>query len=175
MKRYSACTFRAAIAVLLMIAALTAGSLSRAAEGPEKVSDFSLKDIDGKTVSLNDFRGNRVLINFWATWCVPCLEEMSVLRQVHEQWREKGLVVLSINMGESASRVRGYVRRYALSFPVLLDPNTKLFVKLGVRTLPTSLLVDRDGTIVARKVGAFLSTENLEKEFVIPVFGKDKP
>ena len=100
---------------------------------------------------------------------------MRVLRQVHDQWREKGLVVLSINMGESASRVRGYVRRYALSFPVLLDPNTELFVKLGVRMLPTSLLVDKDGTIVARKEGAFLSIENLEKEFIIPVFGKGKP
>ena len=80
-----------------------------------------------------------------------------------------------INMGESASRVRGYVRRYALSFPVLLDPNTELFIKLDVRTLPTSLLVDSDGTIVARKVGAFLSTENLEREFIVPLFGKGKP
>ena len=175
MKRYPACAFRAAIAALLMIAALTAGSLSRAAERPEKVSDFSLKDIEGKAVSLNDFQGKRVLINFWATWCGPCLDEMRVLRQVHDQWREKGLVVLLINMGESASRVSGYVKRYALSLPVLLDPNTELFVKLGVRMLPTSLLVDRDGTIVARKEGAFLSTENLEKEFIIPVFGKGKP
>ena len=175
MKRYPACAFRAAIAALLMIAALTAGSLSRAAEGPEKVSDFTLKDIEGKAVSLNDFQGKRVLINFWATWCGPCLDEMSVFRQVEDQWRKKGLVVLLINMGESASRVRGYVKRYALSFPVLLDPNTELFVKLDVRTLPTSLLVDSDGTIVARKVGAFLSTENLEKEFIVPLFGKGKP
>ncbi len=175
MKRYSACTFRAAIAALLMIAALMAGSPGRAAERLEKISDFSLKDIEGRSVSLNDFRGKRVLINFWATWCGPCLDEMRILRQVQDQWREKGLVVLLINMGESTSRVRGYVRRYALSLPVLLDPDTELFVKLGVRTLPTSLLIDSDGTIVARKVGAFLSTENLEKEFIIPVFGKGKP
>ena len=133
MKRYPACAFRAAIAALLMIAAPMAGALSRPAESPEKVPDFSLKDIEGKAVSLNDFRGKLVLMNFWATWCAPCLEEMRVLRQVHDQWREKGLVVLSINMGESASRVRGYVKRYALPFPVLLDPNTELFVKLGVR------------------------------------------
>jgi peroxiredoxin len=175
MKRYTACAFRATIAGLLMIAAPMAGALSLSAESPEKVADFSLKDIEGKAVSLNDFRGKLVLMNFWATWCVPCLEEMSVLRQVHDQWREKGLVVLSINMGESASRVRGCVKRYALPFPVLLDPNTELFVKLGVKTLPTSLLVDKDGTIVAKKVGAFLSTENLEKEFIIPAFAKNKP
>ena len=174
MKRYSACAFRVTIAALLMIAALSAVSLSRAGQSPEKVSDFSLKDIEGKAVSLNDFRGKLVLINFWATWCGPCLDEMSVLRQVQDQWREKGLVVLLINMGENASRVRGYVKRYALALPVLLDPNTELFVKLGVRTLPTSLLIDSDGTIVARKVGVFLSTENLEKEFIIPVFGKGK-
>jgi hypothetical protein len=84
-------------------------------------------------------------------------------------------VVLLINMGESASRVRGYVKRYALTLPVLLDPNTELFVTLGVHKLPTSLLIDSDGTIIARKVGAFLSTENLEKEFIIPVLGKGKP
>jgi thiol-disulfide isomerase/thioredoxin len=124
---------------------------------------------------MNDFRGKLVLINFWATWCGPCLDEMSVFRQVEDQWRKKGLVVLLINMGESASRVRGYVKRYALTLPVLLDPNTDLFVKLGVRKLPTSLLIDSDGTIVARKVGAFLSTENLEREFILPVFGKGKP
>ncbi len=175
MKRYSACGFRAAVATLLMIAALAAGSLSRAEQSLEKAPDFSLKDIRGKAVSMNDFRGKLVLLNFWATWCGPCLNEMSVLRQVQDQWREKGLVVLLINMGENASRVRGYAKRYALALPVLLDPNTELFVKLDVRKLPTSLLIDIDGTIVARKVGAFLSTENLEKEFIIPVFGKGKP
>ncbi len=175
MKKYPACAFQVATAALLVIAALMAGPMNRAAEQPEKVSDFSLKDIEGKSVSLNDFRGKRVLLNFWATWCGPCLDEMPVLRQVQEQWREKGLVVLLINMGESASRVRGYVKRYALSFPVLLDPNTELFIKLGVRSLPTSLLIDNDGTIVAKKVGVFLSTEDLEKEFIFPVFGKVKP
>jgi thiol-disulfide isomerase/thioredoxin len=169
------CGFRASVAALLMIAALTAGSLSHAQQSLEKIPDFSLKDINGKAVSMNDFRGKLVLINFWATWCGPCLDEMGVFRQVEDQWRKKGLVVLLINMGESASRVRGYVKRYALTLPVLLDPNMDLFVKLGVRKLPTSLLIDGDGTIVARKVGAFLSTENLEKEFIIPVFGKGKP
>ncbi len=175
MMTYPACAFRAATAALLMIAALMADPMSRAAEQLEKVSDFSLKDIEGKSVSLNDFRGKRVLLNFWATWCGPCLDEMPVLRKVQDQWWEKGLVVLLINMGESASRVRGFVKRYALSFPMLLDPNTELFVKLDVRTLPTSLLIDSDGTIVARKVGAFLSTEDLEREFIFPVFGKVKP
>ena len=175
MRRYPACAFRATIAALLMIAIPMAGALCRPAEGPERVSDFSLKDIEGKAVSLNDFRVKLVLMNFWATWCVPCREEMRILRQIHDQWRDKGLVVLSINMGESASRVRGYVKRYALPFPVLLDPNTELFVKLGVRVLPTSLLVDKDGTIVAKKVGAFLSTESLEKKYIIPAFGKGTP
>jgi peroxiredoxin len=175
MKKCPACAFRVTIAALLMIAAPMVGALNRPAEGPERVPEFSLKDIEGKAVSLNDFRGKFVLMNFWATWCVQCLEEMRVLRQAHDQWREKGLVVLSINMGENASRVRGYVKRYALSFPVLLDPDTELFVKLGVRMLPTSLLVDKGGAIVARKEGAFLSTENLEKEFIIPALGKGKP
>ena len=176
MKKKARETFRVMIAAWLFIAAWIAASTQIcAAGGPEKMLDFSLEDVNGKAVSLNDFQGKRVLIHFWATWCVPCLAEMPILQEIHNQWIERGLVVLSINMGEDVSKVRGYVRRYGLSFPVLLDPNTKVFTRHEIRMLPTTLLVDKDQTIIAKKVGRFLTKESLETEFLLPVFGKGRP
>lgn len=164
------------IATWLLISAWTAAEPEgRAVDDLGKILDFSLKDVNGEMVSLNDFQGKRMLINFWATWCVPCLTEMPILQEIHNQWIEKGLVVISINMGESESKVRGFVQRHGLSFPVLLDPNTQVFIKHEIRELPTTLLVDKDKTIIAKKVGLFLSKESLETELLRPAFGKGTP
>jgi peroxiredoxin len=176
MKRNKHKAFRVMIATWLFISAwMAAEPESRAVDDLGKILDFSLKDVKGETVSLNDFQGKRMLINFWATWCVPCVTEMTILQEIYDQWIEKGLVVISINMGESESKVRGFVQRHGLSFPVLLDPNTQVFIRNEIRELPTTLLVDKDKTIIAKKVGLFLSKESLETELLRPAFGKGTP
>lgn len=176
MKQNAFVTLRLVIAALVFVAAwIASGTQGCEAGGSEKMLDFSLKDVNGEMVSLNDFQGKRMLINFWATWCVPCVTEMTILQEIYDQWIEKGLVVISINMGESESKVRGFVQRHGLSFPVLLDPNTQVFIKHEIRELPTTLLVDKDKTIIAKKVGLFLSKESLETELLRPAFGKGTP
>ncbi|HWX76598.1 MAG TPA: TlpA disulfide reductase family protein, partial [Candidatus Acidoferrales bacterium] len=84
-------------------------------------ADFALRDLSGNTVSLGNYRGTLVLLNFWATWCGPCREEMPSMERLHRQVGGRGLALLAINEKESAIRVANFMRSYGLSFPALLD------------------------------------------------------
>jgi peroxiredoxin len=109
--------------------------------------DFTLVDLDGNEVSLSDFRGQPVLINFWATWCPPCRTEMPDIAAAYEEHRDKELVVLAVNVEESADNVRGFADEDKVSFPVLLDGDGAVARQYRVRALPTSFFINRDGVI----------------------------
>ena len=132
-------------------------------------TDFTLRDVDGKSVSLSDFAGKVVLIDFWATWCVPCEAEIPHLEELFQKNKDAGFVVLGISMDgpETVAGVGPFVRRYNLSFPVLLDEETKV---VGVynpkRTAPLSVLIDRTGKIVRVRSGYNPGDENLIAEDV---------
>ncbi len=132
--------------------------------------DFQLNNLKGEPVSLSSLRGRPVLINFWATWCRACRIEMPYLQQVYEEWSDKGLVLLAINLGESLSKVEEFVKNYNLSFPVLLDTNQAISLRYNVRYIPTTFLIDKDGIIQEVKIGAFRSTAELEESLskIIP-------
>ena len=83
--------------------------------------DFQLPDLDGQSVSLSDLRGKPVLLNFWATWCGPCRNEMPYIQAVYDEWSVRGLVVLAVDIDESPSQVQEFMESNRLSFPVLLD------------------------------------------------------
>ena len=83
--------------------------------------DFQLQNLNGQAVSLANLRNKPVLVNFWATWCSPCRSEMPYIQEIYEEWSDKGLVVLAINLGESSSKVEEFMQSYNLSFTVLLD------------------------------------------------------
>jgi peroxiredoxin len=117
------------------------------------MSDFTLSDLSGKQVRLSDFRGRPVLINAWATWCPPCRAEMPDLHRLYQEHQEEGFVVLAINSGEEAGQVRQFIQQSGFTFPVLLDSGNNLLDALGIRNLPTSILIDRDGTVRAMQVG----------------------
>jgi len=117
--------------------------------------DFQLSDLDGKTVSLSDFQGKPVLINFWASWCRPCRVEMPYIQQVSEEWADKGLVVLAINIGETPSEIKRFMRDYELSLPVLLDIKRVVADKYNVWNIPTTIFIDKNGIIQAKVIGAF--------------------
>lgn len=108
---------------------------------------FSAPDLGGQEKSLAQFRGQVVLVDFWATWCPPCVASMPELEATYRSLGARGFVVLGVNQEpESPDRVRGFVRSKGLSFPVLMDPGA-IRRDFGVHSFPTSFLVDREGTI----------------------------
>ena len=171
-------TILVAILALLLVSGLVmAGCASSApsasAEGTEVgklAPDFQLPGLDGQMVSLSDFRGKVVLLNFWATWCGPCRAEMPFLQQVHEERSGEGLVILAVNIGESQSEVEEFMESLNLSFLTVLDTSQKVARQYNIRGIPTTFFIDKDGVIQDFKIGSFSSkseiTTRLDK--VIP-------
>lgn len=117
--------------------------------------DFRLPSLTGQEVSLSRLRGQPVIVNFWATWCPPCVYEMPFLQEVNEKWSAKGLVVLTINVGESPFQVKDFMQRQRLSLPVLLDTSGETAEKYNIRYFPTTFFIDGSGIIRDIRVGAF--------------------
>lgn len=159
----------AIMGVLLVGRAAVATERLFDAMGMAKVSgkaapDFTLPRVDGQPISLQEHRGKVVFLNFWATWCIPCREEMPALEQLHQKYQSKGLAVVAINLKESAEQVKEFFQKHTLSFPALLDHNGTVFREYLVAGMPTTYLIDRDGQILARGIGArdWARTEALE-------------
>jgi thiol-disulfide isomerase/thioredoxin len=112
--------------------------------------DFAGKTPTGESVSLSDYRGSIVAINFWATWCGPCKAEMPTLQKAYEQGN---LVVLAVNAAEDADTVDAYLRELGLTFPAVLDPDSAIVDLYGVRVFPTTVFVDADGIVLAERYG----------------------
>ena len=137
------------------------------AQSPEvgnPAPDFQYQDADGQSTSLSDLQGKPVLINFWTTWCGPCVHEMPYLQQVYNEWSGKGLVVLAINIGESPSKARGFLQSHNLSLPVLLDTKQDAARGYNIRAIPTTFFVDKNGIIQEKIVGAFPSKIAIEEK-----------
>jgi len=111
--------------------------------------DFVLKDIHGKAVSLSQFKGKPILINFWATWCGPCKEELPSMQRLHDASKSNGdIQILAISIDRfNIEKVNQYARDLNLTFPILLDPDRIARKPYFVRGLPTSYLVDADGKL----------------------------
>jgi cytochrome c biogenesis protein CcmG/thiol:disulfide interchange protein DsbE len=124
--------------------------------------DFTLETTDGNTVSLQDFQGEIIIMNFWATWCGPCAMEMPHLQEVYDERSGEGVVLLSIDIGESKSKVQDFITQGGFTFPVLLDTQAKVAELYCLpQVLPQTLFVDTDGTIEAKKVGAFRNKDEI--------------
>lgn len=129
----------------------------------ERAPDFQLQNLEGETISLSDFRGKPVLINFWATWCPPCRVEMPYLQQIYDEWSEKGLVLLAIDLAESPAKIGDFLRTNNLSLPVLLDTDMNVSRRYNVSPIPTTFFVDRNGIIQSKVIGAFPNKEAIEE------------
>src|SRR5262245_56196339 len=144
----------------------TAGSVaSESTTVGAPAPDFTLRDLDGRNLTLSDRLGKDViLLNFWATWCVPCGAEMPHLEQLYQAQKDKGFVVLGIAMDgpETVAQVGPVARRYGVNFPVLLDEETRV---VGVynpkRTAPLNILIDRKGQIARVRNGYNAGDEKL--------------
>jgi len=115
--------------------------------------DFRLTLADGSTFRLSEHRGKTVLINFWATWCPPCREEMPALERLYRQHKDHGLVLVAVSIDADPKVVGPYVRASNLTFPIALDPKAEVATAYGVRALPSSFVVDRQGTMTALALG----------------------
>jgi peroxiredoxin len=109
--------------------------------------DLKLTDINGNPVSLSDYRGKTVLVNNWATWCPPCQAEMPTLEKYYEEYRGQNFVIIAIESGEPADQVADFVTQYGLTFPVWLDAKGLALDTFQNWELPSSYVVDKDGTL----------------------------
>jgi peroxiredoxin len=115
--------------------------------------DFTLEDPSGTPVSLRDFRGKIVFVNFWATWCVPCRAEMPAMEQLYQEFRGQGLVVAAVNFQDGPEPARAFGKELHLTFPIALDRKGTVASAYGVRGLPTTYLIDREGHLIGQVIG----------------------
>jgi len=160
----------AALVVVALFAALTEGPRANVAHAsgideaareldlirparPKQASDFSVSLLGGQTLELKGQRGKPMLINFWATWCAPCREEMPAMERLYVKHRERGFVLLAVSVDTDAALVKPFLEKYRLTFPVALDARMDLANTYGVRALPASFLIDRHGYLTALALG----------------------
>lgn len=127
-------------------------SISAPPESGEAAPAFLLEDLQGEEMALAQFRGQPVILNFWATWCAPCIFEMPELQAAYETHRESGLVVLGLNRDEDAAVVRDFLDNdldVEITFPILLDEHATVGDSYGVINLPTTYFVNSDGVVTA--------------------------
>ena len=118
-----------------------------------KAKDFSAEDSDGGEVSLKDLQGKFVLLNFWATWCFPCLKEMPDLEKAYINLGKEKLVVLAIAMGEGVEKIKKFSEKNNVSFPLLSDENMVITRLYGVKNIPITYLIDPEGVLLGRALG----------------------
>jgi cytochrome c-type biogenesis protein len=116
--------------------------------------DFTLPLPDGTTQTLSSLKGNVVFLNFWATWCPPCRQEMPSMESLYQRLKDRGLVMLAVNLRESAGQVSDYLRANRLTFPSVMDRTGGISGRYGVQAIPTTYIFDRRGLIVSRLVGS---------------------
>ena len=122
-------------------------------EGGQAPAAMVLGDMAGREVDLSSFKGDVVLVNFWATWCEPCREEMPSLQRLQQKFGAQGLRVLAVNVGEGAPRIRQFLERTPVSLSILRDADSDVMKAWRVRMLPASFLVDRRGMLRYQIVG----------------------
>ena len=115
--------------------------------------DFTLANPDGKKLSLKDYRGKLVFLNFWATWCEFCREEMPAMERLYQEFKGKGFEILAVNVKDKRSDALAFVKKLKLSYPIMMDPEGEIGLLYGAFGMPTTYLIDENGLVVARLWG----------------------
>lgn len=167
----------AALGILIWLAVLiqtgfnfVSGEAQDSEERPE--IDFTVKDLSGQSVSLSTLRGKVVLVNFWATWCSPCKEEMPLLQAYYDAHKEDDFVLVGVNVSDDVEDAQAFIDQSGYTFPVWSDPPGNVLIDLNMNGLPASLVVDEQGKLVKRWIGP-LAQEDLE-DVITPLLGKGK-
>ena len=132
----------AALAAVLMLALpVWVGAADVQAPG------FTLQSLDGRTVTLGQYKGDVVMINFWASWCGPCRQEMPLLDSIYKQYKDMGFVLLGVNVEPDAHNANGWLKKTPVSYPILYDPKSQVSQLYQVQAMPTTVIVDRQGIV----------------------------
>jgi peroxiredoxin len=115
---------------------------------------FSVPLLSGKTVSLSDYKGKVVFLNFWATWCGPCRDEMPSMEVLYQRFKGRNFELLSVNCGENKGEVEAFIRRFKLNFPAALDLSGRVSAQYNITAIPATFIIDEDGRIVSRILGS---------------------
>jgi peroxiredoxin len=131
----------------LFSASFSVYAASASVTGPAPAPNFTLKSLDGTNVKLSELRGNVVLLNFWASWCGPCREEMPLLNKIHKKYEPLGFTVLGVNVEEQSDAAKKFIAQRPVDFPILLDNKNKVSKLYDVIAMPTTVVIDRDGNM----------------------------
>lgn len=132
----------------------------------EKAPEFTVKDLSGNSVSLSSFKDKPILLNFWATWCPYCREERPYLNSLYKDYKERGLVIISVSTDKSPQNINAYLKRLPMDFVILHDNNKEAAELYGVYNLPTSFLIDRKGVIKHKFMGLKNWTDSGSKKLI---------
>ncbi|MCK1981997.1 MULTISPECIES: thiol-disulfide oxidoreductase ResA [Bacillaceae] len=126
-----------------------------------KAPDFILTDMEGNKHKLSEYKGQGVFLNFWGTWCKPCETEMPFMDNQYQDYKEKGVQILAVNVGESDYAVKTFADKYKLSFPILNDKGGEVQSAYKVNPLPVTFLIDKDGKVIDEITGG-LTEEDIK-------------
>ena len=132
-----------AVVTVLFASSLQASSVKLAEEAP----DFTLKSLGGENLRLEEYRGQVVLINFWASWCGPCRQEMPILDRLHQRYEDTGFAVLGVNVEGEVAPAKKIVDKTNVTFPVLIDEGQSVSQLYDLEAMPSTVVVDRDGKV----------------------------
>ncbi|MCW9024408.1 MAG: TlpA family protein disulfide reductase [Gammaproteobacteria bacterium] len=137
------------ISYLFLVLCLSLGitAVGHAAGKNKLAENFTLKSKSGKNLKLSEYRGQVVLINFWASWCGPCRAEMPVLEKLYKKYKALGFVVLGVNVDDKKARADALLKKIPVSFPILYDTEKKVTELYNVTAMPSSYFIDRDGKV----------------------------
>ncbi|SFM34327.1 thiol-disulfide oxidoreductase ResA [Salibacterium qingdaonense] len=138
-------------------------------EAGDKAPDFELETLEGETVRLSDYKGEGVFLNFWATYCKPCEEEMPYIERQSKIFEDRGVQVLAVNVGETEVTTRGFVERKNMTFPIPMDTGEALLNTYGIGPIPVTFLIDENGYVVDRITAGMSEQEiNGYMERIVP-------
>ncbi len=133
--------------IMLSLLLLIISSSPMAAAVQDPAPDFTLKSLGGENLKLSELRGEVVMVNFWASWCGPCRQEMPLLDQLYKRYQPMGFTILGVNVEENAGAAKKVLQEQPVSFPILFDPSNQVSELYQVSAMPSTFLVDRDGKL----------------------------
>jgi peroxiredoxin len=156
------CLLAAAVGFSLY-ANFTKGDVQKVEIG-EKAPDFELVDLNGEKHRLSDYEGQGVFLNFWGTFCKPCEKEFPYVDSQYNQFKDQGVQVLAVDVGETEFAVNQFVERHKLTFPVVIDKSGDVQTAYGINPLPITFLIDKEGTVIKSHTGQL--TEEMVHDFM---------